>query len=50
MNNYRKIISNKYGEKLDKPLYQIGQTPILYLTDEEIEIARNRHENLFWEE
>jgi hypothetical protein len=36
--------------KLDKPLYQIGQSPILYLTEEEIEEARSRHTNLFWEE
>ena len=44
---YRKLINDRHGKKLNTPVFQVSQSPFLYLTEKEIRTAINRAAKLF---
>ena len=47
MSHHRAITHDKQGHKLKTPLFQVSQSPFLYLTEKEIKIGCKREKKLF---
>jgi len=47
VDRYRKLIYDKRGKKLTTPVFQVSQSPYLYLTEKEIRTAIKRAWQLF---
>lgn len=47
MSHRRPITHDKHGHKLKAPLFQVSQSPFLYLTEKEIKTGCKREKKLF---